>query len=189
MTHSSTSFIRVSPSSPFQLHLFKKETIIMKKKNYFFQPFGGGSGLVDSMRDFSDGSFPLFSSRFLRYNQTTRVTFFEVCWNWTRLGRIIWWTRYPNGFQGGGTEPGTKVVDQIRLFPTPREIPIYVFLFFQTWIFSTDKLFKGIISVGIRSYDKRILGGFMSTFFPNPLRELFRRLRRVGRRKREGRDR
>ena len=33
------------------------------------------------------------------------------------------------------------------------------------------------------------LGEFMTTFFPNPLRELFRRLWHTGRRGREGRDR
>jgi hypothetical protein len=35
---------------------------------------------------------------------------------WTRLGRIICWTNQPNVFQGGGSESGTKVIDQIRSF-------------------------------------------------------------------------
>ena len=97
--------------------------------------------------------------------------------DWTRLGRLICWPRQPNGLQGGGADSAVPDL--------PGNADLWV-LFFQVMDLFNRQIIPRNEAAGIQSYDKKILDEFMPTFFPNPLQELFRRLRHAGRKGREG---
>ena len=104
------------------------------------------------------------------------------------MGRIICWPRQPNGLQGGGSESGIKAVDPSRRFPAwwgKKNAELFVLFFPGHGSFQQANYSKEIFLRRYETTTKRITGRIMPTFYPNPLLQLFKRLRHVGRRGRE----